>query len=204
MRILFFHFLCVLVLNAACMGQTSTMRQPSIDTATFAAGCFWCVEAQFKTLKGVQQVISGYTGGTTPHPTYEQVCTGTTGHAEAVNIVYRTDSISYDKLLQAFFIAHDPTQLNRQGNDVGTQYRSAIFYHNDHQRRKAQYYIERLNQEGAYDAPIVTELKPYGRFYEAEDYHKDYYTLNPNQPYCQIVIQPKLEKFKKVFREDLK
>ncbi|GAA4798085.1 peptide-methionine (S)-S-oxide reductase MsrA [Olivibacter ginsenosidimutans] len=176
----------------------------SIDTATFAAGCFWCVEAQFKELKGVQAVFSGFTGGKVPHPSYEAVCTGLTGHAEACNIIFNPSEISYDELLEAFFVAHDPTQLNRQGNDVGTQYRSAIFYHNDEQRKLAEYYIKRLDQEKAYTKPIVTQVRPFTVFYKAEDYHQDYYANNGAQPYCQFVIKPKLDKFNKVFKEKLK
>lgn len=170
-------------------------------TATFGAGCFWCVEAQFQQLKGVKEVISGYTGGHIANPTYEQVCTGETGHAEVANIVYYPDSISYDQLLEAFFVAHDPTQLNRQGNDVGTQYRSAIFYHDESQKERAEYVIKRLNEEKAYDKPIVTEVKPYGEFFKAEDYHTNYFKLNPQNPYCQMVVRPKAEHFKKVFKE---
>jgi peptide-methionine (S)-S-oxide reductase len=174
------------------------------ETATFAAGCFWCVEEQFKQLKGVIRVTSGYTGGTVPDPTYKQVCTGTTGHAEACNIVYDPSKISYDELLAAFFTAHDPTQLNRQGNDVGTQYRSAIFYHNDSQKRLADFYIKRLNDEKAYNKKIVTEVVPYGTFYKAEDYHQNYYENNMQAPYCQRVIKPELDKFRKVFKGKLK
>jgi len=174
------------------------------DTATFAAGCFWCVEAQFLQLEGVSKVVSGYTGGKVPNPTYKQVCTGNTGHAEAVAITYDPEVISYDELLEAFFVSHDPTQLNRQGNDVGTQYRSAIFYHSKEQRDKANYYIKKLNEENIYPKKIVTEVAPLGKFYIAEDYHQNYYNLNKNQAYCRYVITPKLEKFKKVFKEKLK
>jgi len=198
----------------SCAAESAKRRQPSpqdvtvmnkeTDTATFAAGCFWCVEAQFKQLQGVDTVISGYTGGSVANPTYKQVCSGHTGHAEAVNIIYHPKEISYDALLAAFFVAHDPTQLNRQGNDVGTQYRSAIFYHNKEQQDKALFYIKRLNDEKAYNKPIVTEVKKYGHFYIAEDYHQDYYRLNKEVPYCQFVIAPKLDKFKKVFKDKLK
>jgi peptide-methionine (S)-S-oxide reductase len=174
------------------------------DTATFAAGCFWCVEAQFKELRGVEKVISGFTGGTVPNPTYEEVCTGTTGHAEACNIIYDPAVISYDELLAAFFVAHDPTQLNRQGNDVGTQYRSAIFYHNAQQKRLAEYYINKLNEEKVYPNPIVTQVQPYTIFYKAKNYHQDYYAKNKNVPYCRLVIKPKLDKFRKVFKGKLK
>jgi peptide-methionine (S)-S-oxide reductase len=175
-----------------------------LDTATFAAGCFWCVEAQFLELAGVQAVVSGYSGGTTKNPTYQDVLTGRTGHAEAVNIIFNSDSISFDELLEAFFVAHDPTQLNRQGNDVGTQYRSAIFYHNQAQKDLVNYYIKKLNDENVYPKLIVTKVEPYTDFYEAEDYHKNYYALNPTNPYCIQVIQPELERFRKVFAGKLK
>jgi len=174
------------------------------DTATFAAGCFWCVEAQFKELKGVRSVTSGFTGGQVANPTYIQVSAGYTGHAEACNIIYDPAVISYDELLEAFFVAHDPTQLNRQGNDIGTQYRSAIFYHNENQKKLAEYYIKKLNGEKAYPRKIVTTVQPYEVFYKAEDYHQDYYANNRSQPYCQRVIQPELEKFRKVFKDKLK
>ena len=178
--------------------------EKGLDTATFAAGCFWCTEAQFQQLRGVKKVVSGFCGGTVANPSYKQVCTGTTGHAEACNIIYDPSKISYDELLEAFFVAHDPTQLNRQGNDVGTQYRSAVFYHNNAQKAKAEYYIKKLNTEKVYPHPIVTEVTAYVIFYKAEDYHQDYYNQNGSQPYCQRVIQPELEKFKKVFKDKLK
>ena len=174
------------------------------DTATFATGCFWCTEAKFKQLKGVKTVVSGFSGGTVANPTYKQVCTETTGHAEACNIIYDPAQISYDELIEAFFVAHDPTQLNRQGNDVGTQYRSAIFYHNTAQKQKAEYYIAKLNAEKAYKSKIVTEVTPYKVFYKAEDYHQNYFAQNGSQPYCKYVRQPELEKFKKVFKDKLK
>jgi len=180
------------------------ITQHKTDTATFAAGCFWCVDAQFKELKGVLKVTSGFTGGQVPNPTYRQVCTGTTGHAEACNIIYDPKLITYKELLAAFFVAHDPTSLNRQGNDVGTQYRSAIFYHNVEQKNEAEYYIHRLNEEKAYDKAIVTQVTPYGPFYKAEGYHQDYYANNQNVPYCQLVVKPKVDKFKKVFKDKLK
>ena len=174
------------------------------DTATFAAGCFWCVDAQFSQLKGVDTVLSGFSGGHVKNPTYEEVCTGTTGHAEACNIIYDPSVITYDELLEAFFTAHDPTQLNRQGNDVGTQYRSAIFYHNAAQEKKAEYYIKKLNDVKAYKNNIVTQVVPYTVFYEAKDYHQDFYNKNPEQSYCKYVIQPELMKFRKVFKDKLK
>ena len=184
--------------------QTDKMSDHKTAVATFAAGCFWCVEAQFQQLKGVQKVESGFTGGQKPNPTYKEVCTGTTGHAEACNITYDPSVISYDELLAAFFTSHDPTQLNRQGNDVGTQYRSGIYYHDSEQKEKAEYYIKKLNEEQAYPSPIVTEVKPYGTFYKAEDYHQNYYNQNGEEGYCRMVIRPKLDKFKKVFAGKLK
>jgi peptide-methionine (S)-S-oxide reductase len=190
--------------NIAHNGKNKNTMDLKTDTATFAAGCFWCVEEQFKQLDGVVAVVSGYTGGTAANPTYRQVCTGTTGHAEACNIIYNPSKISYDELLAAFFIAHDPTQLNRQGNDVGTQYRSAIFYHNESQKQLADFYIKRLNDEHVYNQKIVTQVAPYGMFYKAEDYHHNYYENNMGAPYCQRVIKPKLEKFREVFKDRLK
>ncbi|MCW3083745.1 MAG: peptide methionine sulfoxide reductase [Bacteroidetes bacterium] len=185
--------------------QTTTIKNTgTMDTATFAAGCFWCVEAQFQLLDGVISVESGFTGGTVKNPAYREVCNGTTGHAEACNIVYDNTKISYDELLAAFWQVHDPTQLNRQGNDVGTQYRSAIFYHNEKQKELAEKYKKELNASGAWDKPIVTEISPYTVFYKAEDYHQNYYNQNGEEPYCHFVIQPKVEKFRKVFKDKLK
>jgi len=175
-----------------------------IDTATFGAGCFWCTEAQFQQLEGVEKVESGYAGGHVANPTYKQVCTGTTGHAEVTNIYYDPSRISFDELLAAFWVAHDPTQLNRQGNDVGTQYRSVIFYHNEAQKEKAEEYKRKLNEEHAYTSDVVTEISPYTKFYKAEDYHQNYYNENGAQPYCMMVIRPKMDKFEKVFKDKLK
>lgn len=175
-----------------------------LDTATFATGCFWCTEAKFQQLKGVKKVVSGFSGGHVANPSYEEVCTGTTGHAEACNIIYDPSVITFDELLAAFFVAHDPTQLNRQGNDVGTQYRSAIFYHGAAQKQKANYYISKLNTEKAYKSNIVTQVVPYVVFYKAENYHQNYFNQNGDQPYCKYVIQPELDKFKKVFKDKLK
>lgn len=173
------------------------------DTITLGAGCFWCVEAQLQLLEGVVRVVSGYAGGTVKNPSYREVCTGATGHAEVVQVVYNPAVISTDALLAAFWQSHDPTQLNRQGNDVGTQYRSVIFYHNDQQRDLALSYITKLNNEKVYDKPVVTQVQPITIFYPAEEYHQNYYRLNSEQGYCQYVIQPKLEKFKKVFKDKL-
>lgn len=187
------------------VGQQMSMEQnKNLEIATFAAGCFWCVEAQYQQLDGVEKVESGYIGGHVDNPTYKQVCTGTTGHAEACNIYYNPEKITYDELLAAFWVAHDPTTLNRQGNDVGTQYRSAIFYHNEEQKQKAEEYKRRLNEEKAYDNPVVTEISPYTKFYVAEEYHQNYYNENGTQPYCVFVVKPKLDKFKKVFADKLK
>ena len=174
------------------------------DTATLAAGCFWCVEAVFQELKGVLSVTSGYTGGKIKNPTYREVCSGLTGHAEACQIIFDPAVITYDELLEAFWSSHDPTTLNRQGADQGTQYRSAIFYHNEDQKKLAESYKAKLNAENAFDKPIVTEISPASVFYRAEDYHQNYYDENGNAPYCTFVIAPKLEKFRKVFKDKLK
>jgi peptide-methionine (S)-S-oxide reductase len=178
--------------------------QEKKSIAIFAGGCFWCTEAIFKEIKGVESVIPGYTGGKTAFPTYEQVTTGTTGHAEAVKIVYNPDKVSYEELLQVFFATHNPTTLNRQGNDVGTQYRSAVFYTDKQQKETAMSYIEFLGQSNVYRDKIVTEVVPASEFYEAEVYHKNYLENNPNNPYCQYVVLPKLEKFRQHFKNKLK
>jgi peptide-methionine (S)-S-oxide reductase len=184
--------------------QKTTGTAAKMETATFGAGCFWCVEAVFQDLKGVQSVVSGYAGGTTKNPTYKQVCTGTTGHAEVCQITYDPGVVSFPELLEVFWKTHDPTTLNRQGNDVGTQYRSAIFYHSDEQKRLAERYKKELNASGAFASPIVTEIVPFTNFYKAEDYHQNYFNQNGNQAYCQFVIRPKVEKFRQVFRDKLK
>jgi peptide-methionine (S)-S-oxide reductase len=173
------------------------------DTATFANGCFWCAEAIFQEVKGVEKVTSGYTDGHTKNPTYKEVCTGETGHAECLQIFYNPAIISFDELLEIFWKTHDPTTLNRQGNDVGNQYRSGIYYHNAEQKEKAEHYKIELDKSGAYNNPIVTEIKPFTVFYPAEDYHQEYFSNNENQnPYCSIVIRP--NKFRKVFKDKLK
>ncbi len=180
-------------------------RNPSNpDTATFGGGCFWCTEAQFQLLDGIISVTSGYSGGTVKNPAYKEVCTGRTGHAEVVQVVYDTTLLDYEELLQAFWQSHDPTQLNRQGNDVGTQYRSVIFYHNEFQHQLALHYKNQLNESKAFENPVVTEISPYQAFYKAEEDHQNYYNENGNQPYCQFVVAPKVEKFKKVFKDQLK
>lgn len=175
-----------------------------LDTATFGAGCFWCVEAVFQELKGVQSVTSGYAGGTVTNPTYKQVCGGNTGHAEVARVVYDPQVISYDELLEVFWQTHDPTTPNRQGNDVGTQYRSAVFYHNPEQKEKAEFYKKKLNESGAFPGPVVTTIEEMKEFYPAEDYHQNYYIDNASQPYCTFVIGPKMDKFRKAFRNKLK
>ena len=174
------------------------------DTAVFGNGCFWCTEAIFQQLEGVEKVESGYSGGHVANPTYKEVCTGNTGHAEALRIVYDPKKISYDELLEVFWQTHDPTTLNRQGNDIGTQYRSVIFYQNTEQKQKAEKYKVELDKSGAFNNPIVTEIAPAQTFYKAEDYHQNYYKENGSQPYCQFVIRPKLEKFQKVFKSKIK
>ena len=187
--------------------STSLMNSTSekIDTATFGTGCFWCTEAIFEQLEGVLKVTSGYSGGHVKNPTYKEVCTGETGHAECVQIQYEPDKISFDELLEVFWQVHDPTPLIRQGADVGTQYGSAIFYHNEEQKKKAEHYKNELNKNGAFKNPVVTEIAAGSKFYPAEDYHQEYYQNNKNaNPYCAVVIRPKLEKFQKVFASKLK
>jgi len=174
------------------------------DTATFGTGCFWCTEAIFQQLDGVLKVTSGYSGGHVRNPSYEQVCEGSTGHAEVIQMIYDPAKISFDELLEVFWETHDPTTLNRQGNDVGTQYRSAVFYHNAEQKQKAEKYKAELDKSGAFDSKIVTEITPASAFYVAENYHQNYYNQNGSQPYCTFVIRPKIEKFKKVFKDKIK
>lgn len=181
-----------------------SIENTKTDTATFGSGCFWCTEAIFERVNGVFDVVSGYAGGHVENPAYEEVCNGTTGHAECTQITFNPHIISYDELLEIFWKTHDPTTLNRQGNDVGTQYRSAIFYHNEDQKQKAEYYKKKLGDENIWKDPIVTEISPLTKFYIAEKYHQDYYENNPNQGYCSFVITPKVEKFEKVFKDKLK
>ena len=187
-----------LLLNSYCMNAQDKA------VATFGGGCFWCTEAVYAQLKGVDKVVSGYSGGTFKNPSYKEICTGNTGHAEVVQITYNSQVVSFEELLEVFFATHDPTTLNRQGADVGTQYRSAIFYHSDEQKRKAEFIIDELNKQSAFDDPIVTEVTAFDKFYEAENYHQDYFANNPNQPYCRLVVNPKVEKFKKLFEDKLK
>ena len=174
-----------------------------VATATFGTGCFWCTEALFQNLNGVISVAPGYSGGSVKDPTYKEVCEGNTGHAEVIQIVYDPSIISFDELLKVFWKSHDPTTLNRQGNDVGPQYRSVVFYHDEEQRQKAEKYKAELDSSKIFEQPIVTEISPITEFFVAEDYHHNYYNNNGSQPYCYYVIRPKLEKFKQIFKEKL-
>jgi methionine-S-sulfoxide reductase len=175
-----------------------------LETATFGGGCFWCTEAIYERVIGVQKVESGYSGGDVANPDYKLVCTGTTGHAEVVQITFDPEKVTFLELLEIFFKTHDPTTLNRQGADVGTQYRSIVLYHNEQQRRTAQQVIQQLDSEHIWKDPIITQVEPFKVFYPAEDYHQEYYENNPNQGYCRVVITPKVEKFEKIFKEKLK
>lgn len=180
------------------------METSNLETATLGAGCFWCVEAVFDDLKGVVSVESGYSGGHKENPTYQEVCSETTGHAEVVNVTFNPDEVSFKEILQVFFTIHDPTTLNRQGNDIGTSYRSAIFYHSDEQKQTAEEVIKEVTEAGVYDDPIVTEVTPFDKFYIAEDYHQEYFANNPNQPYCAAVVAPKVAKFRQKYVSRLK
>ena len=171
--------------------------------ATFGSGCFWCTEAIFQNVKGVKKIISGYSGGHVKNPTYREVCDKKTGHAEVVRIEFNSSEVSFEELLEIFWNTHDPTTLNQQGNDIGPQYRSVVFYHDEEQKKTAEAYKAQLHQSGVFNKPIVTEISPLINFYEAEDYHQDYFNLNGGQPYCSFVIRPKVEKFKKEFKDKL-
>ncbi len=180
------------------------MSKNSLQTATLGGGCFWCIEAIFDEIEGVEDVVSGYAGGHKENPTYQEVCTGTTGHAEVVQIKFNPEIISYEDILRVFFSVHDPTTLNRQGNDIGPQYRSVIFYHSEDQKRIAEKIIKELTDAKVYENPIVTEVTEFKNFYPAEDYHQEYFAKNPYQPYCMAVVAPKVEKFRKTFAHRLK
>jgi len=184
--------------------KSTTAIPAGREIATLAGGCFWCLEAVYDGMKGVESVESGYMGGRTPNPTYEQVCGGDTGHAEVVRITFDPAAVTFKELLEVFFVIHDPTTLNRQGNDAGTQYRSAVFYHTPQQKAGAEETIARLNAAKLWDSPIVTEVTPASELYQAEDYHQEYFARNPRQPYCQAVVAPKVQKFRKHFLEKLK
>jgi peptide-methionine (S)-S-oxide reductase len=179
-------------------------QRGAVEAATLGGGCFWCIEAAFNEIRGVVNVESGYAGGELASPTYEQVCTGTTGHAEAVQVTFDPHAISFREILQIFFTSHDPTTLNRQGADVGTQYRSVIFYHNTEQKEAAEQTIAELDAAKVWDSPIVTQVEPFKNFYKAEDYHREYFSRHPEAAYCRIVIAPKIAKLRKKYREKLK
>ena len=185
-------------------GFAQNKKASNLETITLGGGCYWCVEAVYENLDGVKSVVSGFSGGNVANRTYEEVCTGETGHAEVVQITYDKTVTDINEIFKVFFTVHDPTTLNRQGADVGTQYRSVIFYKNDEQRKAAQSIIAELNKAKVYSSPIVTKVEPFKKFYKAEDYHQNYYANNKNQPYCKMVIQPKIEKFEKVFKDKLK
>lgn len=198
-------FLIILLISLSMMGQNTPQKNNSnLETITLGGGCYWCIEAIFENLVGVKKVVSGFSGGKTVNPSYEEVCSGKTGHAEVVQITFDNTITSVEEILKVFFTVHDPTTLNRQGADVGTQYRSIIFYRNETQRKTAQEIINDLNKAKAYNNPVVTIVAAFKNFYEAEDDHQDYYEYNQNKPYCRLVIQPKLEKFEKVFKNRLK
>jgi peptide-methionine (S)-S-oxide reductase len=196
--------MALVLLNSAAFTESKNVNKTATQTVTFGMGCFWCSEAIFQRLKGVEKVESGFSGGTVKNPTYEQVCTGETGHAEVVQVTFNPKVISFADLLEVFWKMHDPTTLNQQGDDVGTQYRSVIFYHTDEQRQEAENYKEKLNKAKAYPHPIITQIVPFTAFYKAEDYHQNYFALNGRKPYCRLVILPKVEKLEKVFKDKLK
>jgi peptide-methionine (S)-S-oxide reductase len=203
-RTIFALFFISLISAMTFADNSNTVSAATSEKATFGMGCFWCSEAVFQDLKGVQKVQSGYEGGQIENPTYKQVCSGTTGHAEVIEVTYNPQQISYEVLLEIFWKLHDPTTLNRQGADVGTQYRSVIFYHNQKQKETAEKFKAELNAKKVFPNPIVTETSPASKFYVAENYHQDYYKLNQREPYCQFVIKPKMDKLEQVFKEKLK
>ena len=197
-------FVLCLLTTGSLFAQNKTTKSTNLETITLAGGCYWCVEAVYENLNGVQSAVSGYAGGKNVNPTYEDVSTGKSGYAEVVQITYDKNATNLDEIFKVFFIVHDPSTLNRQGADVGTQYRSAIFYKNEAQKKAAQTIINAMKKASIYDRPIVTTLEMLTKFYKAEDYHQNYYANNKNQPYCQMVIQPKMEKFEKLFKSRLK
>jgi len=197
------NVLFIIILVFTFNTESNSQNKKNMEIATFGSGCFWCTEAIFQELKGVESAISGYSGGNVKNPTYDAVCSGTTGHAEVIQVKFNPEIISFTELLEVFWQTHDPTTLNRQGADVGTQYRSVIFYHNPEQKELAEKFKQKLNAAGIYSNPIVTEITEFDTFYKAEEYHQEYYNNNKSQPYCNFVITPKLEKFKKVFKDKL-
>ncbi len=198
------NILLICLFTLSLSGFSQNKKASNLEIITLGGGCYWCVEAVYENLDGVKSVVSGFSGGNVPNPTYEEVCTGETGHAEVVQITYDKNVTDINEIFKVFFTVHDPTTLNRQGADIGTQYRSVIFYKNDEQRKAAQSIIAELNKAKVYSNPIVTKVEPFKVFYKAEDYHQNYYANNKNQPYCKMVIQPKIEKFEKVFKDKLK
>jgi peptide-methionine (S)-S-oxide reductase len=206
-------FILALSINACAQPQKkeTTKQKPQIksssmgtETITFGSGCFWCTEAIFQQVKGVEKVVSGYSGGHVVNPTYEQVCEKNTGHAEVCQLTFDPSQVSVDELLEIFWQTHDPTTLNQQGNDIGPQYRSVVFYHNENQKERAEFFLNELSKSGAFEKPIVTTIEPYKNFYKAENYHQNYYNQNGSQPYCYFVIRPKVEKFEKAFKDKMK
>ena len=202
--LVFFTLLPSGVKSSLVQIKNNEMKGENSKTAVFAGGCFWCTEAMFSQLKGVKKVVSGYSGGNVAYPTYELVCSGKTGHAECTQITYNPEQVTFAELLEVFWMTHDPTTLNRQGADSGTQYRSAIFYQDEEQKQEALSYKAKLEKERIWNNPIVTEIVKFEKFYPAEDYHQEYYDNNPNQGYCRIVITPKVDKFRKIFANKLK
>ncbi|WP_426483906.1 peptide-methionine (S)-S-oxide reductase MsrA [Flavobacterium sp. 2] len=198
------NLLLICLFALSLNGFSQNKKSSNLETITLGGGCYWCVEAVYENLDGVKSVVSGFSGGNVPNPTYEEVCTGETGHAEVVQITYDKNVTDINEIFKVFFTVHDPTTLNRQGADVGTQYRSVIFYKNEEQKKAAQSIIAELNKAKVYSNPIVTKVEPFKVFYKAEDYHQNYYANNKSQPYCKMVIQPKIEKFEKVFKDKLK
>jgi methionine-S-sulfoxide reductase len=201
------HTLCISLIFLTTINmdaQTKSATTPAIEIATLGSGCFWCTEAVYLSVKGVKEVVSGYCGGKVKNPTYREVCSGLTGHAEVVQVKFDPTVISYSEILEIFWNTHDPTTLNRQGADEGTQYRSVVFYHSEGQRQTAESYKAQLDKSGVYRNKIVTEITPVATFYKAEDYHQNYFALNPEQGYCQYVIRPKVDKFKKQYASKLK
>jgi len=198
------NILLICLFALSLNGISQNKKASNLETITLGGGCYWCVEAVYENLDGVKSVVSGFSGGKVANPTYEEVCTGETGHAEVVQITYDKNVTDINEIFKVFFTVHDPTTLNRQGADVGTQYRSVIFYKNVEQKKAAESIISELNKAKVYKSPIVTKVEPFKAFYKAEDYHQNYYANNKNQPYCKMVIQPKMEKFEKVFKDKLK
>ncbi|WP_316636216.1 peptide-methionine (S)-S-oxide reductase MsrA [uncultured Flavobacterium sp.] len=198
------NIILICLFTLSLNGFAQNKKASNFETITLGGGCYWCVEAVYENLDGVKSVVSGFSGGKVANPTYEEVCTGTTGHAEVVQITYDKNVTDINEIFKVFFTVHDPTTLNRQGADVGTQYRSVIFYKNEEQKMAAQSIIAELNKAKVYNSPIVTKVEPFKAFYKAEDYHQNYYVNNKNQPYCKMVIHPKIEKFEKVFKDKLK